>query len=238
MAILYQFSGSHFCEKARWALDFKGVDYRVVNLVPGPHRRTVRRFAPATSLPVFVDDGQAIQGSGAIMDYLDKRVRRPPLTPTDTQDSAMALEWERYLDRNIGVNLRLFFYFHAFENRRFASDFLLRDAPAWGRPYLWLTYPFVKRAMLKSMSINAANAGRAREQFLHAADRLDERVASNRYLAGPFFSRADLTAAALLFHQWDDSWTAPPAFAELMVEVSERPFYRWAEAIYEKHRRA
>ena len=56
MALLYQFAGSHYCEKARWALDFKGVGYQARNLVPGFHMRTARRIATATMLPILVDD--------------------------------------------------------------------------------------------------------------------------------------------------------------------------------------
>ena len=37
MIELYQFPLSHFCEKARWALDYKSIAYRPVNLLPGFH---------------------------------------------------------------------------------------------------------------------------------------------------------------------------------------------------------
>jgi glutathione S-transferase len=236
-ATLYQFAGSHFCEKARFALDYKRVDFRVINLVPGPHRRTARRLAPATSLPILLDGGNVTQGSAAIIDHLDKRFRERPLTPSHSQDRSMAYEWERYLDRNLGATLRVLFYFHAFRDRSFVRDFLLRDGPWWGRPFFACAYPVIKRSMLKSMSISPANAERAQTELLHAVDRLDERVHANKYLAGPHFSRADLTAAALLFHQWDPDWTSPPAIAALMSTLAERPFYRWAAEVYATHRK-
>jgi len=34
---LYDFAFSHYSEKARWALDFKGVPYTSHHLVPGFH---------------------------------------------------------------------------------------------------------------------------------------------------------------------------------------------------------
>lgn len=74
MAIkLYQFCISHYCEKVRWALDYKGVNYQAVNLLPGQHVKTIRELTGAeSSVPVLEHDGQIIQGSGQILDYLDQ----------------------------------------------------------------------------------------------------------------------------------------------------------------------
>jgi len=238
MALLYQFAGSHFCEKARWALDHKGLTYESVNLVPGPHLKTARRLAPQTSLPILVDDEHVVQGSAEIIDYLDKKIPQFALTPLHSTDASMARELERYLDRNIGINIRLLFYYHAFKDRAFVSNFLLRDGPWWGRPFFFVAYPAIKRKMVKAMQIDATHAQAARNALLQAFDQLDERVAGRKYLAGPHFSRADLTAAALLFHRWDDSWSGPAALDEFFRDVRHRPFYEWAGKIYTAHRHA
>lgn len=37
MLTLYQFPISHYCEKIRWALDFKQLKYNTVNLLPALH---------------------------------------------------------------------------------------------------------------------------------------------------------------------------------------------------------
>ena len=51
MAIkLYQFCISHYCEKARWALDYKGINYQTVNLLPGQHVNTIRKLTGAAGL--------------------------------------------------------------------------------------------------------------------------------------------------------------------------------------------
>jgi hypothetical protein len=60
MIELYQFPFSHYCEKVRWALDYKGIAYRTVNLLPGFHFRYLAKLAPNIS-----SDGYPIcNGSG------------------------------------------------------------------------------------------------------------------------------------------------------------------------------
>lgn len=65
---LYQFPISHYCEKAAWALDYKKIPYRIVNLVPGPHGLIIRSMAPTTSVPVMRHDGTTVQDSTKIIE--------------------------------------------------------------------------------------------------------------------------------------------------------------------------
>jgi len=53
MNTLYQFGVSHYCEKARWAMDYKGLPYRPRNLLPGPHIKQMRKIAPDIIVPVL-----------------------------------------------------------------------------------------------------------------------------------------------------------------------------------------
>ena len=84
---LYDFKFSHFSEKARWALDFKGVPYTPHHLLPGFHLRTTRKLAPRSSVPILKTDDAVIQGSTQIIDYLDQTFPDRSLTPPDPQDA-------------------------------------------------------------------------------------------------------------------------------------------------------
>lgn len=97
--VLYQFPISHYCEKARWALEFKGIDYQVKNLVPGPHRQTLKKMAPNSHTPVYQCGEVIVQGSDQIIDYLERVHKHPPLTPSAPEESSMAHEWSRFADR-------------------------------------------------------------------------------------------------------------------------------------------
>src|SRR6476620_9400527 len=107
---LYTFTISHFAEKARWALDYKHIHYQEK---PGSHIPIVKRMAPGTFVPVLRDDGRVIQGSSAIIDYLDTRTTERPLTSADPSERQRAIELERWLDRELGGPVRRVFYYHA-----------------------------------------------------------------------------------------------------------------------------
>lgn len=100
---LYDFTFSHYSEKARWALDFKGVPYTPRHLLPGFHMRTTRKLAPRSSVPILKTDSTVIQGSTEIINFLDQTFPDRSLTPPDPHDAATAIEWEKYLLMNINA---------------------------------------------------------------------------------------------------------------------------------------
>lgn len=68
---LYQFSISHYCEKTRWNLDAKGLDYEIVELLPLWHRIILWRIGGGTTVPVLQDGDKVIADSTRIANYLD-----------------------------------------------------------------------------------------------------------------------------------------------------------------------
>ena len=106
---LYTFGISHFAEKARWALDYKGIDYEEARLVPGAYLPVVKRIAPRTMVPVLRDGEHVVQGSSAIIDYLDAHIPERPLTPLDASERERARELETWLDRELGSRCVAYF---------------------------------------------------------------------------------------------------------------------------------
>ena len=154
MLTLYQFPISHFCEKARWALDYKGLPYRRRNLLPGPHVKVVRRIAKRSTVPVLVHDGRAIQNTADIITYLDQLVEERPLTPPDDPAKAEALEWERYCDVEVGVHVRRLCYHTLLDHPSLTIPMLTQDGPWYGPMLIRLVYPKLVRKMRTLMDIN------------------------------------------------------------------------------------
>jgi len=244
MITLYQFEFSHFCEKARWALDYKSLPHVRKNLLPGLHARVARKLAPGSSLPILLDSGTIVQDSTSIITFLDKQYPDRPLTPRDAQEAEEALAWEEYLDEEIGVQVRRWFYYHALPDRDCALRFLLDGAPWYGRPLFALIYPKVRAAMTALMDIHAESARQSEERLLVALDKLDDAVKGRKYLVGDQFSRADLTACSLLRrHCGGDrasaemAATIPAGVLALRNAHKSRPFVTWVRETYRSHRR-
>ncbi len=66
MRVLYQFPLSHYCEKARWLLDHKELDYVAHNLIPGFHRAFAQLKTGQNLLPILKDDQRWIAESTKI----------------------------------------------------------------------------------------------------------------------------------------------------------------------------
>jgi len=243
MITLYQFEFSHYCEKARWALDYKGLPHERKNLLPGLHTRVARKLASDRGLPILADHGTVVQDSTSIITFLDQKYPERPLTPHDAQEAKEALAWEEYLDDEIGVPVRLWFYYHALPDRECALRFLLEGAPWYGRPLFALIYPKVRAAMTALMDIHAESARESEERLAAALDKLDGVVKERRFLVGDRFSRADLTACALLRRHCaagkasgEFAAAVPPAVFALRDAHKARPFVSWVRETYRSHR--
>jgi glutathione S-transferase len=243
MFTLYQFQFSHYCEKARWALDYKGIPYAQRNLLPGLHTKVARKLAPKSCLPIIVDGGTVVQDSTSIISFLGQRFPDRPLTPRDPTEAKEALEWEEYFDEEIGIPLRLWFYYHTLPDRDRALRFMLDGAPWYGRPVFALIFPKVRTAMMEVMNIHADSAKRSEERLLMALERLDGALKERRFLVGDRFSRADLTACALLLpycapgkSDAEVSAAFPEHVSALRNKHKTRHFFGWLLDSYRNYR--
>jgi glutathione S-transferase len=241
MIKLYQFAFSHFCEKARWALDYKSIPYTTINLLPGLHIKTIQKLAPKTCMPVLVDGAKAVRDSPEIISYLDRTHPDPLLTPREPGEVREALEWEKYLDEEIGIALRLWFYYHVLPDRKCAMKFIMTGAPWYGPPLYSVIFPKVREAMMQVMNINAETAQRAEQGVAAALDRLDAALEGRRFLVGEGFSRADLTACALLWPMVLPSdreafESFPEAVLALRDQHKGRRYFGWVRNVYGNYR--
>lgn len=242
MFTLYQFQFSHFCEKVRWALDYKDIPYRPINLLPGLHVKVARRLAPKTCVPILAND-QVIQESSAIITHLDQQYPDHCLTPANPVLAKEALDWEAYLDQEIGVTLRLWFFFHALPDRQRTMHFLMQGAPWYAWPLFSVMYPRVRTAMMQAMQINPESARQAEARLLAALERLDHALVGRQHLVDDEFSRADLTACALLSPLCAPGKTEqelqrvfPEPVLAFRAALKSRPFFGWVLDTYQSYR--
>jgi len=106
MLELYQFELSHYCEKIRLILDYKGLPYRKVEVTPGVGQFDLFKLSGQRQVPVLKDGAEVIADSTAIALYLDQKYPDRPILPTDPQQRALCLLMEEWADESIGLNAR------------------------------------------------------------------------------------------------------------------------------------
>ena len=241
MLKLYQFPISHYCEKIRWALEFKNIDHEIKNLIPGLHLLKTKKLAPESSVPILTHKGLVIQGSSEIISYLDKTFPERRLTPKETHERDKVLEWENYIDNEIGKNVRLCCYHILLNHPDIVIPFFTYNAPWYGKPFLAIMFPKLKVKMIHRMKINDVAAKKARKNLTIAVDKLNSHYQDHEFLVGDQFSRADLTAASLLAplcmpEKYGLYWPEkiPDKLEELMTEFSGKT--QCVHDLYEKYR--
>ncbi len=106
MIELYQFELSHYCEKIRLILDYKGLPYRKIEVTPGIGQLDLYKLSGQRQVPVLKDGAEVIADSTAIAKYLDQRYPERPILPADPKQRALCLILEEWADESIGLNAR------------------------------------------------------------------------------------------------------------------------------------
>lgn len=240
---LLLFPHSHFCEKARWALDHKEIEYAAVAVFPGLHRRTIRKIAPDSSLPVLVTGDGAIQGSNAIIDYLDALVPGRALTPAAPGVRDECLELERLVDAQLGVPVRQILYASLLDHPAFIRRCFTHTMPAWKRACYPLVAKPLRQAIYAAYVQSPAAVDAARAAFDDTMTALAARLGAGDYLVANTFTRADLAVAALLSlvalppeHPFPWGEVPPSAARDFIEAYREHPVSHWVRRIYREYR--
>lgn len=242
---LHQFSHSHFNEKVRWALDFKGVRHVRINYLPGPHVPQIRRLTGQTQVPVVRIDGRFVHGSAAILDAIEQRYTSPPLYPSGAGPREEALAVQSKLDAELGPEIRRAGFANMLDDSAFVVNTFASEKPAWKRRAYSAVFPAVRALMRKSMNITPETGRRAKERVDGLLDFIAERTSATGYFVDGTFTVADLTAAALLgpaivvdHPDMKQAPNPPPALAALCSEWATHPAMQWGQRIWKNHRPA
>ena len=241
--VLWQYSFSNYNEKARWALDFKGVRHQRRSVIPGSARGFWLTRGDRT-LPTIDLDGERIVDSTAIIAALEDRQRDPPLYPADPDERRRALELEDFFDEHAGHDMRRVGFWELRENLGYGLDFMTTDQPplsaSLAKARLRVAFPVVWRYMNQRYDFTEASVERSRGVLKAALDRIETERGGGDHLVGENFTVADLTAAALLYPL---VW--PPEFPYRLPEPPEwnfmealrgHPALEWLRETWRLHR--
>ena len=188
---------SHYCEKARWALDRAGIAYREERHIQIVHRVASRRAGGGGTVPVLVTAEGVFGQSADILAYADRNTEPAArLYPDALRDEVMVLE--RDFDSDLGPEGRRWMYFHILPRKDLGVAYNCTGVPRWERrafPVLLSAMSGYIRHLFAIGPDTGAQAGAAVQRtFDGVAARLDD---GRPYLCGDAFTAADLAFAAL-----------------------------------------
>lgn len=189
---------SHYCEKARWALERAGVPYAEEPHLQVFHYLPAWRYGRSVTVPVLVHSGGVLTESSDILLWVDARHGgQPRLYPEKLRDEVLRLC--RQYDEQLGPAGRLMMYQHVLPQRELAERYACYGIPAWQRLlFRRTTYAVMKAVIVSRLQVSAEAARHARRLCQLAFDDVAKRIDDGRpYLMGDAFSAADLTFAAM-----------------------------------------
>ena len=241
--VLWHLKVSNYNEKARWALDFKGIQHVRKALEPGRHRRVAQGLAGIDTLPVLELDGKAIGDSTQIISALEDLKPDPPLYPAGDAERRRALELEDYFDEELGPHARILAVSHALTDGGLFLGTFLPDMSAPRRAVARTAFPVIRRKLQSDFGITQKSVDAAFERVREVGDRVKGETGPGGYLAGGRFSVADLTLASLISplaapvqFPYPQPQRDHEAFAPVRETLAESGLLDWARDMYSEHR--
>jgi len=217
---------SHYCEKARWGLAHAGLEYIEEPHLQVFHYLAVRRRARGSTVPVLVADGEVVEDSTAILQFLDQHYipERRRLYPDAQRNEIEELE-ERF-DTMLGLETRRWVYFRWIDQpTREVLRVAAQGTPWWERLLAPLLFPLMRRFLAMRLRATRENVEAGLLTIATIFDEVGARLADGRpYLMGTEFTAADLTFACMAA-----PILLPPEYGVLLPTLEEAPAEARAE---------
>lgn len=197
---------SHYCEKARWALDRYDVPYRERRFMPALHFPYVigklagtgagkaDRASTRFSTPLLLGASRPIADSSDIVRYVDERYGNERLFG-DPEAAAL----DAHFGLELGPHTRRVAYWLAMGPPSVLDELARANvSPAQARLFRTLR-PLALGFVAKRLAVDEAGYRRSLEKVRREVDRVGARIVDGRpYLLGDRISVADLSFASLM----------------------------------------
>lgn len=241
--ILYQFPISHYCEKSRWQLDHKGLEYRLRNLLPGPHRLRSQWLARINTVPILRDGKRVVGDSTKIAYYLEKYYPERSLIPEEADQRGRVIELEQQMDR-YGVHVRRWIYGQVLNRPEISEALFGRGLPAVLQRTL---VPLTLRAIRRQYRIEPKAVVHSEQRIREGLEQVETLLSQGGgdYLVGNRLTLADIAAASMfgpLMGAPESPWnlfregSLPEAVETQFEQLRRRPAGQWVLERYRTDR--
>ncbi|HEY5142852.1 MAG TPA: glutathione S-transferase family protein, partial [Solirubrobacteraceae bacterium] len=189
---------SHYCEKARWALDRAGIAFAEERHLQVIHIWKAWRAGGGRTVPVLITDGAILTDSTAILEWVNGRL--PPderLYPDAVASEVRRIE--EWLDTGLGPDGRLWMYHETLPTIQDLGPWANAGVPDWERLAFQAKAGRVLDPIIRRyLGVDDNAAAKALRDIERVFDAIAGMLADGRpYLTGERFTAADLTFAAL-----------------------------------------
>ncbi|WP_173910913.1 glutathione S-transferase family protein [Acinetobacter sp. Marseille-Q1618] len=198
MRILYQFPLSHYCEKARWLLDHKELDFVAQNIIPGVHRAFAQLKTGQNKLPILKDADRWIADSTQIALYLDDVYPEHTLLRLDSNLRQQALEINA-ISNELGQHVRRWGLAQALSVSDEPLEIMIGEK-GYLRQFEKFSKPILKTLVSKSYQLDAEKVVESKYKMDEIIQQLNEKLVENqcRYLVGERLGLADIAVCSML----------------------------------------
>jgi glutathione S-transferase len=200
MRVLYHSLLSATARKVRVVLAEKSLDFTMKAEKPWERRPEFLALNPAGEVPVLIDDDNVLAGTEAIVEYLEEVYREKILIGINPLDRAEVRRLVAWFDDKMNREV----------TANLVGEKIMKRAIGEGTP--------------NSQAIRAGHAN-----LPHHLDYIGYLVDRRRWLAGEYFSIADITAAAhlsTLDYLGDVPWEQNELAREWYARIKSRPSFR------------
>ncbi len=235
---------SHYCEKARWALERAGIGYSEEPHAPLVHWLFTYAVTRTRTVPVLLTDRVRLTDSTDILRFSDQFV--PPearLFPTDEPLASEVAALEARFDHELGPLTRRLAYCYLTRDRDLFLSLFAKALPPIERLLVTRGERVLRAALAKAFKVSPEAAQRLRQKLHGLFGELSKKLEDGRpYLTGPRFTAADLTfislaePALLLAHSEEELARLPSEFRDTVLELRATRTGRFALEVRARER--
>ena len=191
---------SHYCEKARWALERAEIKYKEEQHLQGFHIPHVYRAGKLDTAPVLVTSEGVFNDSTTILQWIDSKT--PAHLKLYSEDLKLKKEVEAFedtLDEEFGVAGRLWMYTFMLDELPLIMKYSkLHKVPRYEKFLMPFVFPKMKKLIAKAMKVRPDSRKKTYAKIEKTLNDIEKQLSDGRpFLLGERFTAADLTFASL-----------------------------------------
>lgn len=238
---------SHYCDKARWALELKKIPFTEEFHMPAFQIRASKKAGGKGTVPVLVTPEKSYGDSTDILKFLDQVETEHRLYPEDAALRKEVEELEDLCDEKLGPHSRRIAFSLMLENKQMMLSVLKQKTPPGQFRFFRWSFFFIKIMIRKGMNITPASIERSIKKVDEVFGVVEAQLekSGGPYLFGDKITAADIAFCSMAmpailpdpyFVKLPDIGALDPESRKLVEECRARPAGAFAVRLYKEER--